>query len=235
MLPSGNPTLGEFLKAWVHFKNNVAGGEASLQLSINTTDEAHRVEMFGGMALSLEGVSRVMKGLVPKGRKFTLNFALGDWPINPETLLEHFNPEYYICKLTPLYRTRSATSKGMVPPGEWTERTPYLETEAALKEAGYDVIVSLDSEDDRDSKTTCGNAILSERAHKSSGDGVDCGRLKSRDCVPESGDVVAEVLHEARLWMGGPGRSERRETVLQVTWWTHIPPGLQEGATGVSL
>jgi len=162
MMPKDNTRLKTFIHEWMDIKNHLLDGEAGLQLSINSTNEIHRNKMFGKSQSSLEDITKIMKGLVPKGRKITLNFALGDWEIDPDVLLKYFDPEYYLCKLTPLHKTRAVNNKNMMPSGDWTEYTPYSSTETALKNAGYDVIVFIASKED-ESKITCGNLILSEK------------------------------------------------------------------------
>lgn len=168
MMPHRNEWLKTFIHTWMRIKNRLLGGEAGLQISVNSTDSVARSFMFKTNACSLEEIARIMDGVIPNGRKITLNFALGGivWPIDPDVLLKYFNPDWYLCKLTPLHRTRAVNSKGLVPAGDWTEYAPYAETEAALKKAGYDVIVFLASKEEDESRITCGNAIL---ANKSTG------------------------------------------------------------------
>ena len=145
------------------YKNYLLDGEAGLQLSINSTNEVHRNKMFGNSQASFEDIANIMDGMIPKGRKITLNFALGDWEIAPEVLLKYFDPAHYLCKLTPLHKTRAVNNKNMMPNGDWTEYTPYAQTETSLKNAGYDVIVFIASKEEDESKITCGNLILSEK------------------------------------------------------------------------
>lgn len=163
MLPRANNDISTFINDWMDIKNNLLDGEAGLQLSINSTDEKARDKMFRKSQSSLKEIATIMGGIVPKGRKITLNFALGDWDIDGYTLLKYFNPEHYLCKLTPLHRTKAVMSKNMMPDGDWTDYTPYASTEANLRDAGYDVIVFIASKEEDESKITCGNAILSEK------------------------------------------------------------------------
>ena len=103
MLPKDNKNLHGFLSDWIYIKNYVYDGNAGLQFSINSTDEVERAEMFSGNCLSLEQVSCMMDTLPhPKGRKITLNFALANYTIDPITLLNYFDPDDYIIKLTPM-------------------------------------------------------------------------------------------------------------------------------------
>lgn len=170
MMPQDNKDLESFIAAWVEIKNELLDGNAGLQLSINSTCEEERTRMFRGNQCSLEEISEIMMPYAPNGRKFTLNFALGDWDIDPDVLKRYFNPAHYLCKLTPLHATRSVNSKGMMPDGNWTEYTPYKQTEEDLKAAGYDVIVFIASKEEDESRITCGNAILAHRKFELAGE-----------------------------------------------------------------
>lgn len=77
MLPKANVNLKQFIMEWCRIKNNVYGGEAGLQFSINSTDQAQRNEQFNGKSLSLSEISSLASELpMPVGRKYTLNFAV---------------------------------------------------------------------------------------------------------------------------------------------------------------
>lgn len=161
MMPRHNQILGTFIAAWMDLKNNLMNGEAGLQLSINSTDEDERYLMFNNNAHTLEGIAKIMDGVVPKGRKITLNFALAGYQIDPDVLLRHFNPEHYIVKLTPMHKTVEALKHGIMTAGDYTTYTPYRDVEERLKAAGYDVLVFIASEYEDLGRITCGNAILS--------------------------------------------------------------------------
>jgi 23S rRNA (adenine2503-C2)-methyltransferase len=142
-------------------KNRLLKGEAGLQLSINSTNENERTKMFSGNACTLEQISRIMEGIIPNGRKITLNFALAGYEIDPYILLKYFDPDYYLIKLTPMHKTDEALSHGIKTDGDYTTYTPYEEIEKQLKSAGYDVLVFIASHEEDDGRITCGNAILS--------------------------------------------------------------------------
>jgi 23S rRNA (adenine2503-C2)-methyltransferase len=161
MMPVRNPALDQFIHEWMYIKNEVLDGEAGLQLSINSTNEAERAVMFNHNAHSLEGIAGIMHGIVPQGRKITLNFALAGYQIDPSVLLSWFDPERYIIKLTPMHKTTEALAHGIKTEGDYTTYTPYKETEEALRAAGYDVLVFIASKYEDQSRITCGNAILS--------------------------------------------------------------------------
>jgi len=162
MMPLKNSILQKFLLEWMYIKNEVMAGDAGLQLSINSTNQRERDNIFNRKAYSLSGIANIMKSLPkPKGRKITLNFAIADWEISPEKLLTRFSPDDYIIKLTPMHKTHEAIKNDVRTHGDYTTMHPYKEHEEALKKAGYDVLVFIASEEEDLSRITCGNAILS--------------------------------------------------------------------------
>lgn len=161
MMPRRNEWLKTFIHTWMRMKNRLLQGEAGLQLSINSTSEAERSVMFKGNACSLEEVARVMEGIMPSGRKITLNFAVARYEIDPSILLKHFNPSDYIIKLTPMHKTATALENGIETDGDYTTMYPYKHYEDCLKDAGYDVLVFIASKEEDLGRITCGNAILS--------------------------------------------------------------------------
>lgn len=161
MMPRHNIWLKTFVHNWMRIKNRLFDGNAGLQLSINSTDENERLAMFNGHACTLKQIGSIVEGIIPVGRKITLNFAVAGWTIDPEVLLEYFPPEEYICKLTPMHRTAAAIENGLETRGDATTYYPFEEHERALKNAGYDVIVFIASKEEDDGLITCGNAILS--------------------------------------------------------------------------
>jgi 23S rRNA (adenine2503-C2)-methyltransferase len=161
MMPKKNIWLKTFIHTWMRIKNRMMNGNAGLQLSINSTSESERNEMFNNNACSLEEIARIMDGIIPVGRKITLNFPVCDYEIDPDVLLKYFNPELYICKLTPMHKTVEAIKNDIHTAGDYTTYEPYKEHEEALKAAGYDVLVFIASIEEDLGRITCGNAILS--------------------------------------------------------------------------
>lgn len=161
MMPKNNRNLETFIYAWMDMKNNLLAGEAGLQLSINSTNEAEREGMFNGCACTLDDIARIMDGAVPMGRKITLNFAVAGYTIDPLVLLKHFNPEHYIVKLTPMHKTAACVKSGCATSGDYTTYFPYAAHEEALKAVGFDVLVFIASREEDEGRITCGNAILS--------------------------------------------------------------------------
>lgn len=163
MLPKNNNRLFAFLLGWVHIKNKIYNGDAGLQFSINSTDDVQRDYLFSGNSLPLEEIARIGRKLpMPKGRKYALNFALADDSIiDGKRLRELFDPDKFMCKITPLHRTASCEQNGIATTDGYELFTPYKAVEEDLKANGFDVIVFIPSYDEDNGLITCGNAILS--------------------------------------------------------------------------
>ena len=161
MMPKKNEWLKTFVHTWMRIKNRLYLGNAGLQLSINSTSEKERRYLFSQNACDLWQIAQIMDGIIPSGRKITLNFAVADYEIDPDVLLRYFDPDFYLVKLTPMHKTHTAEANGIATDGDYTTMYPYQEYEAALKSAGYDVLVFIASEYEDLGRITCGNAILS--------------------------------------------------------------------------
>lgn len=99
--------------------------------------------MFHGNACTLPEIAEIMRGIVPVGRKITLNFAIAGYTIDPQVLLCWFPAEWYIVKLTPMHKISTASASGIATVGDYTTPEPYIEIENRLKKAGYEVMTSL--------------------------------------------------------------------------------------------
>jgi len=71
--------LKTFIHTWMRIKNRLLRGEAGLQISINSTNEDERKTMFSGNACTLSKICEIMEGIIPNGRKITLNFAVAEY------------------------------------------------------------------------------------------------------------------------------------------------------------
>lgn len=162
MLPKSNKRLEEFILKWCDIKNKQYNGEAGLQFSINSTDDEQRNDQFSGMSLSLAEISDLSKKLpMPKGRKYTLNFAVtASTVLDAKRLSELFDKNKFIVKITPIHETNSAITNGFDVTTSYTDYDVYRKFEQPLVEDGWDVIVFVPSKEEDSDRITCGNALI---------------------------------------------------------------------------
>lgn len=165
MMPKslGIEGMGQILDAFCQIKNEDYNGEAGLQLSINSTDEEQRKELFRGRSMRLEDIAYVAKTLPkPKGRKYTLNFPVTDKTIlDPKELSRLFDKDKFIVKITPIHETNEANANGINTPEGYYKYDVYRQFEQPLLDEGWEVIVFIPSKEEDEDRITCGNALLS--------------------------------------------------------------------------
>jgi 23S rRNA (adenine2503-C2)-methyltransferase len=160
MMPAANGELFPFLHEWICLKNDF-GGNAGLQISVNTTDEKIRNTTMPH-AMGLKEIAALMGRMreTPLGRKTALNFALTGAPVDAKYLRQLFDPQYFMCKITPMHNTRAVMENNMMTDGGYDFYYPYKQAEESLKAEGFDVIVFIPSKEEDESRITCGNAVL---------------------------------------------------------------------------
>lgn len=163
MLPKDNKFLNEYLNEWIDIKNDLFKGDAGLQFSINTTNDNLRKVLFSNNSLTLEEISKIGDMLdEPKGRKYALNFALGDnFEVDAEKLRDLFNPNKFMVKITPIHITNACKENNIETKNGYFDYSPYREIENELIKVGFDVLVFIPSIEEDTSRITCGNAVLS--------------------------------------------------------------------------
>jgi 23S rRNA (adenine2503-C2)-methyltransferase len=161
-----SPLVELFLYEWLVMKNNVFNGEAGLQISVNTTDKQIREKTIP-YAVPLEKVMMLLEKPLKqhgiKGRKIALNFALTNAPVDAHELFCLFDPQYFMCKITPMHKTNACIKNKLITEDGYDKYYPYKQVEEDLKSKGFDVIVFIPSKEEDESKITCGNAILSQK------------------------------------------------------------------------
>lgn len=163
----GKAKLLEILIDFCNIKNNDYNGEAGLQLSINSTDEEQRNQLFRNRSLSLQEISEICRKLtIPKGRKYTLNFPVTDKTIlDPKELSKLFDKEKFIVKITPIHETSEANANGINTPDGYYKYDVYRQFEQPLLAEGWQVIVFIPSKEEDEDRITCGNALLSVKQY----------------------------------------------------------------------
>lgn len=165
MLPKANSHLTQFVLDWCNIKNIDYRGEAGLQFSINSTDDAQRDYQFNKKSLCLAEISALAKMLPhPVGRKYTLNFAVTkDTILDAERLTELFDPKKFIVKITPIHETNSAIKNGFDVTTSYDDYDVYRQFEQPLVKMGWDVIVFVPSHEEDSDRITCGNALIAAK------------------------------------------------------------------------
>jgi len=161
MLPKYKHTEAR-IKRWSEIKNNEFNGQAGLQLSINTTSEKQRNDMFDGSSMSLAEISKIAESLQsPIGRKYCINiaYATGN-EVDGEKLKTLFNPDDWMVKITPIHNNTACSVNEIKTVGGYDSYLPYIFPEESCKAAGFDTLVFIPSQDEEDGLVTCGNAIL---------------------------------------------------------------------------
>lgn len=161
-LPNRFKHLKERILEWCDIKNNLYNGQAGLQFSINSTDEKQRQEMFVGQSITLEELAEFAKDMPePVSRKYCLNFAYStDFVIDADKIAKLFDPNKFMCKITPIHNNNSCRENGIQTIGGYDSYHPYKKPETDLKAAGFDVLVFVPSMDEEDGLVTCGNLVL---------------------------------------------------------------------------
>ncbi len=162
----GTKRLWQILNEFCDIKNDLYGGEAGLQLSINSTDDIQRDILFRGRSMSLEDIAFVAESLPdPKGRKYTLNFPVTERTIiDPRRLSRLFDKDKFIVKITPIHETQEATANGIITPEGYYKYDVYRQFEQPLLAEDWEVIVFVPSVEEDEDRITCGNALLSLNA-----------------------------------------------------------------------
>lgn len=163
-LPKRFKRLEFWLNEWVEIKNEMYRGQAGTQFSINSTNEKQRQQMFGGESLTLEQFAVIADQFPePLSRKYCLNFAYStDFEIDADKLLDLFDPNKFMCKITPIHNNDACRDNGIETIGGYETYHPYKKVESDLKAAGFDVLVFVPSMDEEDGLVTCGNLVLSK-------------------------------------------------------------------------
>ena len=99
----------------------------------------------------------------PGDRKITLNFALSHHAsIDPAVMLKHFSPDIFLIKITPLnptYRAKQNNLESYINPFEINKQYDIVQE---LRQAGYEVIVSIGEVEENHVGSNCGQYL---RAH----------------------------------------------------------------------
>jgi 23S rRNA (adenine2503-C2)-methyltransferase len=137
-----------------------------LQFSIHTTDKELRDKLIPVKKWDFEKISGYGEKFYEKGRrKITLNFALTeDNSVEPSILLEYFDPEKFLIKITPVNPTYKAVTNKISSFIEPNNKRKARSLINKLKEADYEVIESIGELDENNIGSNCGQYIQAHLA-----------------------------------------------------------------------
>ena len=132
-----------------HFRGNF-----QLQFSLHSTDEGQRNTIIPIEKWSLEEIAEYGKRFFVGGRKISLNFALAEGnTFDPSVLIEKFDPDVFMVKVTPVNPTDHAKRNDMVRENLSEEDIPAI---SILRENGFEVVVSIGDLRENEIGSNCG-------------------------------------------------------------------------------
>lgn len=137
-------------------------GDFQLQFSIHSTDADQRDRIIPVKKWTFEQIAEYGKKFYEGGRKITLNFALAkDSIVSAAELEKSFDSKRFLIKITPINPTHRAKasqwSSGIHVKSESLPGHPLLLQE--LREAGFDVILSIGEIEENQIGSNCGQYI----------------------------------------------------------------------------
>jgi 23S rRNA (adenine2503-C2)-methyltransferase len=151
-----------------------SGGMFQFQFSIHTTDLSLRDKVIPVKKWGFDQMAEYGRRFyAPGDRKITLNFALAEgMPVDPEVLLDYFNPQIFLIKITPLNPTYRAVENNLTSYIDPLQRDAQYELVNNLQQNGYDVIVSIGEAEENYIGSNCGQYI---RRHLSASNHINDG------------------------------------------------------------
>ena len=138
-----------------------SAGNFQMQFSIHTTDEELRDEVIPVKKWGFARIAEYGEQFYEVGdRKVTLNFALAeDMPVDPTILKQYFDPALFLVKITPLNPTYRARDHGLTSYIDPNRDVNGYKVVDDLREAGYQVIVSIGEMEENYIGSNCGQYV----------------------------------------------------------------------------
>ncbi|HNT36561.1 MAG TPA: radical SAM protein [bacterium] len=136
-------------------------GRFQLQFSIHTTDVELRDKIIPCGKWTFENIAEYGERFyAPGDRKISLNFALiCESPVDPKVLLRYFDPGKFLIKLTPLNPTYRARENKLIQYVSPVGGLDNCEMAQELRDAGFEVIVSVGELEENCIGSNCGQYI----------------------------------------------------------------------------
>jgi len=156
----------KFFNKLLEIKKKYFKHRFQFQFSIHTTDEEQRdwlipIKKWGFQKMAEYGTAFYNDGC----SKISLNFALSNGgTVNPDILLKYFDPKIFIIKVTPVNPTHQAIKNNII---SAISHQNGNNTISSLRDAGYEVIVSIGELEENLIGSNCGQYITAfNRAQK---------------------------------------------------------------------
>jgi 23S rRNA (adenine2503-C2)-methyltransferase len=138
-----------------------SNGHFQFQVSLHTTDVNLRDRFIPVKKWSYAQIGKYGERFyTPGDRKITLNFALAQgMPVDPSVLLQFFNPEKFLIKITPLnptYRARENELISYINPVGVEQKYEIIQ---ALQDSGYQIILSIGETEENYIGSNCGQFL----------------------------------------------------------------------------
>jgi 23S rRNA (adenine2503-C2)-methyltransferase len=142
-------------------RKHYAGGHFQFQFSLHTTDEGLRNELVPVKKWGFAEMAEYGERFYEAGdRKITLNFALAHgMPVEAGVLRQHFNPARFLIKITPLNPTYRAAENRLSSYIDPSREDSGYDVVRRLREAGYEVIVSIGEVEENAIGSNCGQYV----------------------------------------------------------------------------
>ncbi len=141
--PRSCSDLGSFLSTYCRIGRDIYGGNASLEISLQSTDDNQRKEIFGDMSLPLSEIAEIAADLPDNlGSKYVLSFVVNpDFTVSAETVASLFDKNKFKIVLVPMNHTYNAVDNGLTLVNTEEEETLFKSIERDFLDAGYEVFV----------------------------------------------------------------------------------------------
>jgi len=142
-------------------RNKYPGSLFQLQFSLHTTDVALRDKLIPIKKWSFSEIAEYINSFYsPECRKITLNFALAqNNPIEPTILLDYFDPEKSLIKITPINPTYRALEHKLCSRINPRRLDDNIHIVQKLRAAGYQVILSVGEHEENLIGSNCGQYL----------------------------------------------------------------------------
>lgn len=159
-----------FFEKLLEIKKRLYTTNFQLQFSIHSTDPEMRDRIIPIKKMNFTQIADYAERFYDiEGKKVTLNFILAkDFTFDMKVLREHFKPDIFFIKMTPLNPTYMANRNNLIPgiigkPIESGEGERIL---AMVEENGYDALLSIGEQEENKIGSNCGQYVETYLAAK---------------------------------------------------------------------